>query len=116
MKTLDIGGGELRHLITFLDPVQGSDASGSVVTYEVGIPPLIARAKIEETSATDLIRAGLDVSTVAMSITTRYDPAISSKQRILTSDCDTYIIKSKRDPLRTKTWLVLICVAISQDN
>lgn len=89
----------MKAQITFLEPMTGSDVSGTTVTYQVGAPPDIAWAEIISVRATDVIKAGQDVSQVFITANIRYRPASprTAQMRFQDSRGNQYVIMAVED-------------------
>ena len=86
-------------------------------------PVCSAMALIEELRGTDLIRAGLDVTKLWMTITIRYQPGIQPAMQVVAPDYrvnppgqDTFVIQAVKDLDRRRVLLELTCLALGQNT
>ncbi len=108
--------GDLRHQITWLFQVKGTDASGVTVTWLPSTPPAVSFAKIEVMSARDLIRGDQIVSQTVAIVTTRYDPSISTTSRFTTEQGSTYIVQGIVNVQDRNVLLELTCLGLGVND
>jgi len=116
MSWPSIDPGELRHRITFLAPLAGTDASGAMVSYVAANPPVTARAKIEIPSGTDTIKSGQDISAVVALVTIRYQASVSQNQRFVTEQGSTFIIRAIKNLEDRNRVLEMVCVGLGANE
>jgi|ERR1700733_11990146 len=113
-----INPGALRHIITRLNQVIGSDSSGANISYAPASPPVTAFAEIKILSGTDAIKAGQDVAQITAEVTIRgygnpqYVATWQPNQRIMIPNGNTFVIKAIRNIEERNILLVLVCIGI----
>ena len=107
--TLDAG--ELRHQITILGPVPGSDASGSTVMMS---PKVTAYAKIEVVRGADVVRNGQVTTQTMLVISMWYQDGIASNMQVQALN-GLYLIQSVENLLELDVVLKLNCLAIGKN-
>jgi head-tail adaptor len=112
----EIDASEFIHVITFLDPVTGSDISGSTVSYAPASPPETAWAKIDSPNATDVIKSGQDVSQVFLMITMNYRSGSFNNRHLLTPGGSELIVRAVQNVREMNMFLVLTCIGIGGNN
>jgi SPP1 family predicted phage head-tail adaptor len=112
MNSLGINPGQMRHLITLLEPSTITGAAGAVTTYSPGIPPVQFYAKIECAGNEEVIRAGQDVTKSHIKVTARYNVLISSQKHIETPSGARYVIQTVEDLLEMRAYMELICEGV----
>ena len=113
---IGIDPGRFRHLITLLEPTQGTDASGVSITYAPASPPVTEYAQIEYVRGADVIKSGQDVSQTYLTVHLRYNSAFAANKRIQAPNGNQYIILSVENILERNAYLVLNCVGIGANN
>jgi head-tail adaptor len=117
-----INPGDLRHKITRLNQVIGSDSSGVGIAYAPSSPPVIVPADIEILSGVDAIRDGQDVAQITAKVTIRgygnpqYVATWQSNQRIMIPGGSTLVIKVIENVQKRNIKLVLDCVGIGPNE
>lgn len=107
-----IDPGELRHQLTFLDQQIGFDKSGTNITWVASSPPRTIRAKIEEATADDKYKSGIDISHVALKVTIRWEASILQNARFTTEQGALFIIKGIENVEHRNVKLIMICEGI----
>lgn len=106
--------GERRHRIRILQPVTGSDASGSNVTYS---ELLQTWAKIVPTRATDVVRNGQQVSQAYLVINVRYRKEIQPNMQVQwVNSQTTYLIQGIENIEERNQELNLMCLAFGPNQ
>ena len=108
-----IDPGEFRHVITFLNPVASTDSSGSIVSWQPSIPPLVAYAKIEAIRGSEVIKSGQEVAQLYLTITTWFRQGTLPNRRLQAPNGSQYIIQAVENVLEMNTFMVLTCLAVS---
>ncbi len=78
-------------------------------------PFLATRAKIMPVRGIDKIRAGIDVSTLQVTVEMRYQPGITAAMRLQTPT-GTYAIQAIENILERNRKIVLTCLAIGANQ
>ena len=105
--------GDLRHPITWLFAVEGTDSSGVSVTWQPSVPPVISWAKIEVMSARDLIRGGQTISQTMAVVTVRFDQTIVATSRFQTEWGSQFVVEGVNDIQNRHVLMELSCLGIS---
>lgn len=108
--------GRLKHQITFLDQVIGSDVSGTSLTYAAADPPETAAAEIRPMRGTDKIKAGQEVSQVLIIVTIRYRATATANRRIQAPGGSVYVIQAVENIGLQNTWMELTCMGIGSND
>lgn len=108
----DVDPGEFRHEITLLEARADTDASGVKTTYVAGEPPTTAWAKIEYVRATEVIKAGLDVSQVYLKLTMWYRPEFTGGNRIQAPNGSQFIIQAAENVRMMNMFQVITCLGV----
>lgn len=109
MSQIAINAGELRHRISLLQPVVGTDESGASVTYSVYAT---ANAKIEWPKAPrEVVRAGQTTAQLYLSITMRWIPGVTEEMRVQSRN-GTYEIQGIENVGEQNVKLILYCTAL----
>jgi hypothetical protein len=112
----NIDPGKFRVQITLLQPVIGSDASGTVATYAPATPAVKAMVGFDYVRGTDIIKAGQDVSQVYVNMTGWWRPQFTPNCRVQTADGDQFIIQAVENVKRMNCYMVLVCLGIGSNN
>ena len=113
-----INPGELRHTITQLNQLTGTDASGANISYVPASPPVTVRAKIQPMKGSDVIRAGQDIAKVPVEITVRYSAVVTwqPNMRILSDNGSVFIIQAIQNVEERNILLVLTCLGLGANE
>lgn len=104
------------HRITFLDQVQGFDASGAVVSYAAGSPPDVTYGRIKLVSGRDVIKGGQDTSQLFAEVTTYYRAGRGPNTRILTPSGSVFIVRSVANLDERNMFTVFNCVGLGANE
>ena len=108
--TLDAG--ELRHQITILGPVPGSDASGSTVMMS---PKVTAYAKIEVVRGADVVRNGQVTTQTMLVISMWYQDGIASNMQVQALN-GLYVIEEIENVLEMDIVFKMNCIALGSSE
>lgn len=104
--------GRFRTLVTLLEQIPGTDASGVSTSYLPGTPPKTAYMDIEYLHGMDQLRNGQDATQAFMACTGWFNPAFTAQKQILVKDDGTYVIQSVENSRLQNVLMILTCLRI----
>ena len=116
LNTLGINPGQLRWVVTLLEPTSDIGAAGVETTFAPATPPVTARARIETIRGEEAVKAGLDGSLTYLKVEIRYNPCFTPQKRIQQDNGNQYIIQSVENVLEMNAYMTLLCLGVGANN
>lgn len=113
---IDFDPARLDKRITWLEPVIGQNAAGSVETWVPGNPPRRTWAEIAPYRGATLIAGGLDVTQTMATVTVRYRPTVATNHRFQAPNGSVFLIQGMQNVLMRNEWLELTCLGIGDNT